>query len=336
MPNFGLLFQQLHKIYMLKISYQFSSRAALGLALGFGGLATSGIATAAVTLILEQNTGSTSSSVTGLVSGSNFGTTGAAAINSASSVTSPSVLSPSTTDRAAATSSTGGPTVNTISSSNVGNGYAYSDSLGSKLVRYQATEAGTFYLNTNLAAGSVGTTAGPNGWGTSSAGLVWTISLGGLLEHSLGITTGVAQPAFGLLGVGSGVPLNTGGVVGTGSITNATNGTSSIYSWGAQSFTDSIQLAAGQFVDVYTTIGSNVRSNYFDDLTTLATCGSSGGFSNCGTSYVNFAASFETSFEPGMVAAVPEPGEWAMMLAGLGAVGVIARRRKVAASTLDA
>lgn len=36
----------------------------------------------------------------------------------------------------------------------------------------------------------------------------------------------------------------------------------------------------------------------------------------------------QVAVDIGPVAAVPEPGEWAMMLAGLGAIGVIARRRR--------
>jgi len=38
----------------------------------------------------------------------------------------------------------------------------------------------------------------------------------------------------------------------------------------------------------------------------------------------------QVSVDIGQVTAVPEPGEWAMMLAGLGAIGVIARRRRKA------
>jgi PEP-CTERM motif len=43
---------------------------------------------------------------------------------------------------------------------------------------------------------------------------------------------------------------------------------------------------------------------------------------------VTFAAIDNIVISDNIVSAVPEPGEWAMMLAGLGVVGAIARRRK--------
>jgi hypothetical protein len=270
---------------------------------------------------LELNSGSTSSAVTALVSDADVAPIGSAAVNTSSTSTHASLLSVGTTDTATATGTTGGPGVNTTSVSNIGNGYAYSDSIVTKTVRFQADTAGLYTVNSFLDAGSTGTTAGPNGYGLSSSFAYWTVHLGGVLLHGLNVTETANQLAFGLTGIASSANLNVD-VVGTSSLVQAAHGTSATYNWDAQSFSDSVRLAAGQSIDVLYYMASNVRSNYFDDLTTLATCGA-----NCGTSWTNLSGNFTTEFLADSVTAVPEPGEWALMIAGLGSVGAMSKRK---------
>ncbi len=47
-----------------------------------------------------------------------------------------------------------------------------------------------------------------------------------------------------------------------------------------------------------------------------------------GTSYVTLSGNFTTDFVPDMVTSVREPGECAMILAGLGVVGLSSRRNR--------
>ena len=78
-------------------------------------------------------------------------------------------------------------------------------------------------------------------------------------------------------------------------------------------------VAAGTFRPI-TTFNPNSLGEYTFKLAAYTTT-----FSNIGIPNFYGAEAFSTSM---VVSAIPEPGEWAMMLAGLGVVSMIARRRR--------
>jgi hypothetical protein len=254
------------------------------------------------------------------------------AINKTSTTTAATILAPGVNDFASTQSYAGAAGNNHYGLTDVTNGWTATAGIVYKWVNYTAAAAGTLTVNSFIDAGSTGTSIGAGDYSNlvSSTVLKWTASLGGAFTHSLDVTTS-------LLGRGGafsydpivttlyGNPLN--------GLTSTRTASESSVSWQATTFTDALHLVAGQTVTMLYTINEFSNGYFVDDLAAAGVCGGDGA---CGKTWVNFGgvgsldnsiSTFDFSFAPDSVAAVPEPSEWAMMMVGLGLVGAMARRK---------
>jgi hypothetical protein len=269
-------------------------------------------------------------------------------INQTATSSSPSVsgYAVGTTDFSSVQSYAGAAGNNHYGITDVGYGYSSGAGIVYKSVNYTADTAGVLTVNTFLDAGSTGTSIGANSSAfTSGTKLIWTASINGAYTHTLGVATyltslwGASSPSTLVAPWGGTGTLVTGGDLNGVSIVQSA--TEASYSWLDTSFTDRIQMAAGQTVNVLYTLNELSLGQYLDNLLTPPPYNCDGGngangYSSCGKTWVNFGgvgalddsiSSFDLSFAPDSVTAVPEPSEWALMIAGLGLASVIGKRK---------
>ncbi len=220
-----------------------------------------------------------------------------------------------------------------------------------KNITFTATQAGSYSLTTYLYGGSLQSSIAGIAAGSGNAAYSWGVSVNG--SEVLASTVNALFSTSG----GSQVSTTGSGLFGfSESIT-----TSGAYaSWGGTSLTTQLgQLAANQDVNISFYMGTSASSNYsFNSGGNSGPYGYGYGYGSCDVNYsitevaYNGCGSSRVSFGDPLsidggtnggltnlafgssiltleaVSPVPEPGEWALMLTGLMAVGAIAKRRR--------
>jgi hypothetical protein len=208
---------------------------------------------------------------------------------------------------------------------------------------FTAESAGNYVLDTSLYAGSLDTSRGGEATGSGGANISWSLAVNGRTLQWADITTSFD---------GSQGTVTKNGTVSFDGYNALANGQGSVASWNNTAISSDLGfLSAGQsqqfsfnmttyaYTD-YTGYSSELGLSCYGNIATteyLSTgCGSStvsfgdpsifsGGNSDPYNS--NLAYLSQAVINPVLVSAVPEPGEWAMLIAGLFVVGVMSRKR---------
>jgi hypothetical protein len=214
-----------------------------------------------------------------------------------------------------------------------------------KHLTYTAEASGTYSLSTFLEAGSVDVTLAGGAVGNGSAGFDWNLLVNG--ESVAAVTVSAQFNPTGVSSFNSASPttltdyLEHVGLAGEGLL--ATWGATTLSNvWqGFLNTGESVELdfyatsvAYGNFTDVNSAFGFGCYGNILT-VSGETACGSAtvsfgdpAIFSSPQGGIRNLAYLSDTVFDFTPTTAVPEPGEWAMMLAGLGTIGLMARRRR--------
>jgi hypothetical protein len=222
-------------------------------------------------------------------------------------------------------------------------GVATSYTAISKSFVFTAQSAGNYVLDTSLYAGSLDTSRGGDATGSGRAGISWNLTVDGRTLQWAEITTSFD---------GSQGSVTKNGTVNFDGYNSLANGQGSVASWNSTTISSDLGfLSAGQSQQFsfnmstyahtdYTGYSSELGLSCYGNIATteyLSTgCGSStvsfgdpsifsGGNSDPYNS--NLAYLSQAVINPVLVSAVPEPGEWAMMIAGLFVVGIMSRKR---------
>jgi len=172
----------------------------------------------------------------------------------------------------------------------------------------------------------------------ASAGTI-TVDLlgnGGLFDHVLAVTSGASAPSPIFALVSTQAPYDAGATV-AGSLTPDASSKSFAYSGGNLALTFTLygydpsqsNVPLATVVSTGLSTGTGIVYDYGTSLSFAEGLGT-----NSVTVHMTdlFAGTVRDDFKnlefQVTLAPVPEPHEWAMMLAGLGAVGVVARRRR--------
>jgi hypothetical protein len=214
-----------------------------------------------------------------------------------------------------------------------------------KTITFQATQTGNYSLTTFLYGGSLGSSIAGIATGSGQASYYWGVSVGGAEILASSVTADFNS------GGGGQVTANGATLAG---FSTSTSLTSAYASWSGTSLTTQLGLLqANDSVNISFYMGTSASSDYqFNgalDPSGYGSCDTSYSrteiaYSGCGASRVSFGDPLsidggsnqdQTNLAFGSavldfqaVSAVPEPGEWAMMLTGLLAVGAIAKKKR--------
>jgi hypothetical protein len=203
-------------------------------------------------------------------------------------------------------------------------GHSFSIGQASKSLKYLATEAGTLSVNSFLDAGSLG--ANRPDAATSESVLSNYLFVGWVLSSSPNLVRGHDFSVYSQMlrnNVSETRVYSSDNTTLNGTTYGALNTVS--YNWAAMSFNDQIHLNAGESVNVIFDISSRAQNFVVNNA---ACVNDVLGHNSCASAWVNNGdgASFDFTFTADSVTAVPEPAEWALMLAGMGLVARLRRK----------
>jgi hypothetical protein len=220
-----------------------------------------------------------------------------------------------------------------------------------KAFTFTAQSTGNYSLSTFLDQGSLDSTAAGGVTGFGSSQFDWYVEVNGSIVISQHLETSFDTSTGGTFSPSSNLALF--------GYSESSNSNGVLAQWRPTTFENVWQgfLSAGETVDFafgatssstanYSGVGSSTEIGFgcYGNLFTVnseVACGSSTSsfgdpaqYSSQGGAIRNLAyLNASEVLDITLVSSVPEPGEWAMMLAGLGTVGLIARRRRKLAGT---
>jgi hypothetical protein len=202
---------------------------------------------------------------------------------------------------------------------------------------FTAEFAGNYTMNSYIYGGRLTSAATGGATGSGSASYLWDLSVNGTSQHS---------SAVSVFNDGANSSTSATGDVPIGGVNFSNTAFSQSASWQGSSVDTNIgYLGAGDSVTVTFFLSTSSQADYalnapdyYNNFNSYGCqygglcAGSAVAFGDPSAFYGN-ADNYNTLYTSAgvfafEVAAIPEPGEWAMMLVGLASVGAIARRRK--------